>query len=227
MAAIANLNVKNKEESETLDMILSQLSSDDGWNDECMFEKAYKKQGLKRYRMNKSLLESQSVTVKDTETITCGKDMGKAATKAICENGEAPHEPDKAFIKLEHMYIRPAGDALVTLNSKYKRMHAYIQEYKGLSAMLHLTAAGPEKTEVEKQISDSLTIWALLEAEVLTTRFQLAPYSVQKLHVAKCQALVNAAGDLNVRVQSAIDGATESKKRLNKWMRDHNSDIVE
>jgi hypothetical protein len=227
VARLAALDVRNKEEADTLEAILSELPSDDGWNDECMFEKAYKKQGLKRYRMNKSLLESQSVTVKDTETITCGKDMGKAATKAICENGEARHEPDKAFIKLEHMYIRPAGDALVSMNSKYKRMHSYIQEYKGLYAMLHLKATSPEKADVEKQISESLAIWALLEAEVLTNRFQLAPHSVQKLHFAKCQALVNAAGDLNVRVQSAIDGATESKKRLNKWMHDHNSDIVE
>ena len=227
MAALAKLDVKNKDESDTLEVILGQLTSDDGWNEECMFEKAYKIRGLKRYRMNKQMLDMQTLKVKDTETITCGKDMGKAATKAICENGVTPPEPGKVEIKLEHLYIRPAGDVLVTMNAKYKRMHAYIQEYKGLSAMLHLKATSPEKTEVEKQISESLTIWALLEAEVLTNRFQLAPHSVQKLHFAKCQALVNAAGDLNVRVQSAIDGATESKKRLNKWMHDHNSDIVE
>jgi hypothetical protein len=53
-------------------------------------------------------------------------------------------------------------------------MHAYIQEYKGLFAMLHLKTQSPEKKEIEKQISDSLTIWALLEGEVLTNRFQLA-----------------------------------------------------
>ena len=224
MAAIAHLDVKNQEESETLDLILSQLTSDDGWNEECMFEKAYKMKGLKRYRLNKQMLDMQTLKTKDTENITCGKDMGKAATKAICDNGTPP-EPDKVEIKLEHAYIRPAGDQLVTLNAKYKRMHAYIQEYKGMSAMLHLKEECKEKTEIEQQITSCLQIWGLLEAEVLMNRFQLASPSVQKMHVTKCQALVNAAADLNVRVQSAIDGATECKKRLNRWMHDPTNDI--
>jgi hypothetical protein len=225
VAALAKLDVGKKDELETLEVILAELASDDGWNEECTFERAYKKQGLKRYRMNKLMLDTQTIKVEEKEIIACGKDMGKAATKAICDNGAAPPEPDRVDIKLEHLYIRPAGDALVTLNAKYKRMHAYIQEYKGLHAMLHLKIESPDKTEVEEQISNSLAIWALLEGEVLTTRFQLAPHSVQKMHMTKCQALVTAAADLNVRVQSAIDGATECKKRINKWMHDQRSDM--
>ena len=216
-------NLEDKEQRELLDCILGQLDSDELWDEEDMFEKAYKQMGYKRYRLNKQMLETQSKETKDTENIIGGKDMGKKATTGMLENEKAP-DAAKVEIKLEHEFIRPASDQLTTLNAKYKRMQAYIQEYKSLSAMLHLKGDCKEKDEHGEQITKGLQIWDKLESEVLMNRVQLTSVNVQKMHKDKCKTLVDNAADLNTRVQTAIDAATGAKKRLNQWMHDPKND---
>ena len=137
-------NLEDKAQSELLDCILDNLESDTGWDEEDMFEKAYQMKGYKKYRLNKQMLDTMSRETKDTEAITGGKDIGKKTATGLLENAKAP-DTAEVKIKLEHEFIRPASDQLTTLNTKYKKMQTYIQEYKSLSATLHLKEECNEK----------------------------------------------------------------------------------
>ena len=68
-------------------------------------------------------------------------------------------------------------------------MQAYIQEYKSLSAMLHLKGDCKEKDEHGEQITKGLQIWDKLESEVLMNRVQLTSVNVQKTRTSAERSL--------------------------------------
>ena len=85
VAKLCNLpNLDNQEQSDLLIAILSELESDDCWDTEDTFEKAYLKMGLKRYRLNKQMLDTMSKETKDKELMTGGQEIGKITAVGVC-----------------------------------------------------------------------------------------------------------------------------------------------
>ena len=219
-------NLKDHAQSELLHCILEQLESDTCWDEEDTFEKAYQMKGYKRYRLNKQMLDTMTKETKDKELITGGKDIGKKTATGLLENAKAP-DTAEVKIKMEHEFIRPASEQLVSLNTKYKKMLTYIGEYKSLSACLNFKKNCAEKEEHGAQITKGLAIWDRLEREVMTIRVQLASGNVQKMHKDKCRELVDKAVVLNTRVQRVMDAATGIKKRIRDWVHDAKFDTYE
>ena len=121
VAKLCNLpNLDNQEQNDLLIAILSELESDDCWDTEDTFEKAYTKMGLKRFRLNKQMLDTMSKETKDKELMTGGKEIGKKTAMGLLQKTKGPAAEVK--IKLEHEFIRPASDQLTTLNTEYKKM---------------------------------------------------------------------------------------------------------
>ena len=200
--------------------------SDSGWDEEDMFEKAYQMKGYKRYRLNKQMLDTMSKETKDTEAMTGGKEIGKKTAMGLLQKTQGP-DAAPVNIKLEHEFIRPAGDQLISLNTKYKRMQIFIGDYKFLSAMMHFKEDCTEKDETGEEITKGLAVWDKLEMEAIGLRVQLTSGIVQKMHKDKCRDLVEKAVDLNTRVQTAIDASTGAKKRFRDWVHDPKFDTHE
>ena len=55
MAKLCNMNYENSVQKKLVDSIYESLSADDDWDETNAFEKAYKSNKLKRYKLDKLL----------------------------------------------------------------------------------------------------------------------------------------------------------------------------
>ncbi len=101
-------------ESELLDKVLSELPSDDSWDESNLLEKGYKAANLKRYSFHKiGTIMKQSTDHRYKEAIVSNSDSKCASS---CFN-ETPVQPKKPAIKLENPAYSDLQNKLRTLKA--------------------------------------------------------------------------------------------------------------
>ena len=126
VAALANMKMEIPAQKHLVEAICKGLEQDDEWDEDDVFEKAYKEAGLKRYKLDKKLLASKSQKESTMEhiTSTSSKDI-KGTPKAL--TGEA--DPVVKIQNPEHLELttlakttKSAAAAVSTLSQHFKKI---------------------------------------------------------------------------------------------------------
>ena len=191
-----------------------------------MFEKAYSKKGLQRYRMNKQMLVTETKETSDKDKITGHKNIGKKHHAGMLDHSCEPtyYIPK---IEVEHEFMELASNTLVRLNANNKKMLACIGEFKFLSAIMNFKVNCADKEAHNENIAKALAVLDKLEREVMYFRPQLASDKVQKMRKDECSVLLDKTVVLNTRAMRLIDASTGIKTRIKSWVRNTDFDKCE
>jgi hypothetical protein len=213
-------------QSELLDCILEHLPSDSLWNQEDMLEKAYSKKGLKRYRISKVMLDTETKETSDNDKIARNKNMHRKglATLPHLETKETPDNDKKA---VEHEFMELASNTLRRLNAILKRMQACIASFKILSAMMSFKVDCIDKELHSENIYKALTVLDKSEREIMYFRPQMASDRVQKMRKYECSVLIDKTTVVYVRAQRIVDASYGVKSRIKTWARNVEFDKCE
>jgi hypothetical protein len=219
-------NLEDPAQSELLDCILEQLPSDSLWNQEDMLEKAYSKKGLKRYRISKVMLDTETKETSDNDKITCDKNMSRKVLATLLDT-ETKETPDNDKKAVEHEFMELASNTLRRLNAILKRMQACIASFKILSAMMSFKVDCIDKELHSENIYKALTVLDKSEREIMYFRPQMASDRVQKMRKYECSVLIDKTTVVYVRAQRIVDASYGVKSRINTWARNVEFDKCE
>ena len=192
-----------------------------------MLEKAFSKKGLKRYRIGKVMLDTETKETSDNDKITDHINIGKKHHGELLDNSCKLRGSNRPKIKVEHEFMELASDTLKRLNANDKRMQACIVDFKLLSAMMSFKVDCTDKKTHSENIAKALTVLDKLEREVMYFRPQLASDKVQKMRKDECSVLLDKTVCLNTRAMRLIDASKGFKTRIKTWVRNVKFDKCE
>jgi hypothetical protein len=182
-----------------------------------MLEKANSKRGLKRYRMSKVMLDTETKETSDNDKITCNKNMSRKVLANLLDT-ETKETSDNDKKAVEHEFMELASNTLKRLNAILKRMQACIVAFKFLSAMISFKVDCTDKELHSQNIDKTLTVLDKLEKEVMHFRPQMASDKVQKMRKYECSVLIDKTMVVYVRAQRIIDASYGIKSRIKTWV---------
>ena len=123
------MGLSAKDDSETLQLILSEMVCDESWGMEVAMERGYMKAGLKRYHISANMLttheECEGVKEEVTSTTT------KADQKALQHSAASS---SSVQIKIENPSLVEMQDEVKVLRSASRRLATMTNQFKSIRA---------------------------------------------------------------------------------------------
>ena len=135
------MGLSAKDDSETLELILSEMVCDESWDMEVAMERGYMKAGLKRYHISANMLTTHEECegVKEEVTSTTTKADQKALQHSAASSSSVQikiENPSLVEMQDEVKVLRSASPRLVTMTSQFKSIRATLLAKPGNSTWL-------------------------------------------------------------------------------------------